>query len=43
MGVFSNGVNWMYLMENGSIPNRSQFRNFGLSVADLIATLRKVA
>ena len=35
-------IDWMYLMENGTIMNRSQFRKFGLPVAELIATLRKV-
>ena len=43
MDVFSNGVNWMYLMETGSISNRSQPRIFRLPVANLIAPLRKVA
>jgi hypothetical protein len=38
-----NVIDWMYLMENGTIMNRSQFRKFGLPVAELIATLRKVA
>ncbi len=35
-------VDWMYLMENGTIMNRSQFRKFGFPVAELIATMRKV-
>ena len=35
-------TDWMYLMENGTIMNRSQFRKFGLPVAELIATMRKV-
>jgi Protein of unknown function (DUF3833) len=38
-----NVIDWMYLMENGSIMNRSQFRKFGIPVAELIATMRKVA
>lgn len=33
-------VDWMYLMENGTILNRSQFRKFGIKVAELIATMR---
>ena len=37
-----NVIDWMYLMENGTIMNRSQFRKFGLTVAELIATMRKV-
>ncbi len=35
-------VDWMYLLENGTIMNRSQFSKFGITVAELIATLRKV-
>lgn len=34
-------VDWMYLMENGSIMNRSQFRKYGVKVAELMATMRK--
>ncbi|HSF63330.1 MAG TPA: DUF3833 domain-containing protein [Paracoccaceae bacterium] len=33
-------TDWMYLMENGTIINRSQFRKFGIKVAELVATLR---
>lgn len=33
-------VDWMYLMENGTIINRSQFRKFGVKVAELVATMR---
>lgn len=33
-------VDWMYLMENGTIMNRSQFRKFGIKVAELVATMR---
>ncbi|MCV6598502.1 MAG: DUF3833 domain-containing protein [Mangrovicoccus sp.] len=33
-------VDWMYLMENGTIINRSQFRKFGIRVAELVATMR---
>jgi Protein of unknown function (DUF3833) len=35
-------VDWMYLMENGTIMNRSQFRKFGIKVAELVATMRPV-
>jgi hypothetical protein len=35
-------VDWMVLMENGTIMNRSQFTKFGILVAELVATLRKV-
>lgn len=34
-------IDWMYLMENGTIINRSQFRKFGLLVAELVATIRR--
>lgn len=33
-------TDWMYLMENGTVMNRSEFRKFGLKVAELVATLR---
>lgn len=33
-------VDWMYLMENGSILNRSEMRKFGVKVAELIASIR---
>lgn len=36
-------VDWMYLVENGTIINRSQFRKFGIKVAELVATMRPVA
>jgi hypothetical protein len=35
-------TDWMYLMENGTIMNRSQFRKFGIKVAELVATMRPV-
>lgn len=31
---------WMYLAENGTIMNRSQFSKFGFTVAELVATMR---
>lgn len=31
----------MYLTENGTVVNRSQFRKFGFRVAELVATIRK--
>ncbi len=34
-------VDWMYLAPNGSIINRSQFRKFGIKVAELVATMRR--
>ena len=33
---------WMYLTENGTIMNRSQFRKFGIKVAELVATKRPI-
>ncbi|MEM9433706.1 MAG: DUF3833 domain-containing protein [Pseudomonadota bacterium] len=33
-------VDWMYLIENGTIINRSQFRKYGIKVAELVATMR---
>ena len=33
-------VDWMYLLDNGTIINRSQFRKFGIQVAELVATMR---
>ena len=33
-------VDWMYLTEDGTIINRSQFRKFGIKVAELVATMR---
>ena len=35
-------VDWMYLAPNGTIVNRSQFRKFGIKMAELVATMRKV-
>jgi hypothetical protein len=36
-------TDWMYLMDNGTIMNRSQFRKFGFKVAELVATMRPAA
>ncbi|MBR9842815.1 MAG: DUF3833 domain-containing protein [Rhodobacteraceae bacterium] len=33
-------TDWMYLMENEVIMNRSEMRKFGIKVAELIATIR---
>ncbi|MCY4335916.1 MAG: DUF3833 domain-containing protein [Litoreibacter sp.] len=41
-GHVLDAVDWMYLVENGTIINRSQFRKFGIKVAELVATMRKV-
>lgn len=34
-------TDWMYLVENGAIINRSQFRKYGIKVAELVATMRR--
>lgn len=33
---------WMYVLDNGTIINRSQFRKFGVTVAELVATMRRI-
>ena len=33
-------TDWMYLMDNGNIINRSEMRKFGIKVAELVATMR---
>lgn len=35
-------VDWMYLAPNGTIINRSQFRKYGIKVAELVATMRPI-
>ena len=39
-GHVLNAIDWMYLAPNGTIVNRSQFRKFGIRVAELVATMR---
>ncbi len=34
-------TDWMYMVENGTIINHSQFRKFGFKVAELVATFRR--
>ncbi len=41
-GHVLDAVDWMYLVENGTIMNHSQFRKFGIKVAELVATMRQV-
>lgn len=41
-GHVLNVTDWMYLAPNGVIVNRSQFRKFGIKVAELVATMRRV-
>lgn len=33
-------VDWLYLMPNGTVMNRSQMRRFGVTLAELVATMR---
>mgnify|MGYP000008810789 FL=1 len=40
-GHVLDAVDWMYLTGNGTIINRSQFRKFGIKVAELVATMRR--
>jgi hypothetical protein len=40
-GYVLDATDWMYLLENGTIMNRSQFRKFGITVAELVATIRR--
>lgn len=42
-GHVLNVTDWMYLCENGTIMNRSQFRKFGITVAELVATMRRAS
>lgn len=39
-GYVLDAIDWMYLAPNGTIVNRSQFRKFGIQVAELVATMR---
>ncbi len=41
-GHVLNVTDWMYLCDNGTIINRSQFTKFGVKVAELVATMRPV-
>lgn len=33
-------TDWLYLMDNGAIMNKSEMRKFGIKVAELVATMR---
>ena len=35
-------TDWLYLVDDRTIVNRSQFRKFGIKVAELVATMRRV-
>lgn len=39
-GHVLDAQDWMYLMSNGTVMNRNQFRKFGFKVAELVATMR---
>ena len=39
-GYVLDVVDWMYLLEDGTFVNRSQFRKFGIKVAELVATFQ---
>ena len=39
-GHVLNATDWMYLTEDGTVVNRSQFRKFGIKVAELVAVVR---
>ncbi|MEM9128980.1 MAG: DUF3833 domain-containing protein [Pseudomonadota bacterium] len=41
-GHVLNVVDWMYMTPEGAIVNRSQFRKFGIKVAELVATMQKL-
>lgn len=41
-GHVLNVTDWMYLTPKGAIVNRSQFRKFGIKVAELVATMHRV-
>ena len=34
-------TDWMYLLDNGTLVNRSQMRKLGIKVAELVATIRR--
>ncbi len=40
-GHIMSTTDWMYLAPNGTIVNRSQFRKYGITVAELVATMRR--
>lgn len=42
-GHVLNVIDWMYLLEDGTFVNRSQFRKFGIKVAELVATFQPKA
>lgn len=42
-GHVLDAIDWMYLVDNGTIINRSQFRKYGIKVAELVATIRPVS
>ncbi|OIQ70157.1 hypothetical protein GALL_482310 [mine drainage metagenome] len=41
-GLVVNVRDWLYLLPDGTVLNRSQMRKFGILVAELVATIRPV-
>lgn len=39
-GYVLDATDWIYLLDNGTLINRSQFRKLGITVAELVATIR---
>ncbi len=39
-GHVLDATDWLYLMDNGTIVNRSEMRKYGVKVAELVATIR---
>ena len=42
-GHVLDAQDWMYLMSNGTVMNRNQFRKFGFKVAELVETMRPMS
>lgn len=40
-GHVLDATDWMYLLDDGTILNRSEMRKFGIKVAELFATMRR--
>jgi hypothetical protein len=41
-GYVLSVTDWMYLAPGGTIVNRSQFRKYGIKVAELVATMKRM-
>ena len=42
-GFVVSATDWTYLLDNGSMMNRSEFTKFGIKVGELQATMRPIA